>query len=239
MVNPVSALVRRVRSWFALEWVGEDDLYLQAFSEIKPTLFVGRRPSVDHLDQLRSLGVTHLVSCLPEAERSELTFLGDAFDHLFIAANDEMHQDIGDAFDTFFAYVDRARATVKTPVVLVHCEVGVSRSASLAIALVMRDEGQSFIDAFEHVRSKRVQVLPNIAFASQLQHLEWTLRPERETDRPSSLAVYLRRYCAVPTPIDELEEALRRHQHDAPAALRSIYGGEIPRVVQGTRAARH
>lgn len=237
MGNPATRLIDRVRSWFALEWVGEDDLYVRAFSEITPTLVVGRRPSADHVEQLRTMGVTHVVSCLPESARNDMTFLQSSFDHLFVPANDEMHQNIGDAIAGVVSYVDGSRSTNGSARVLVHCEVGVSRSASLAIALVMRDQGLSFLDGYELVRSKRIQVLPNLAFASQLQLFERSLRPDLDGETHSSLALYLRRYCNAPTDIDELEGALRRHDFDAPAALRSIYGGEIPRVIQGTRSA--
>ncbi len=229
--------IRRVRSFFALEWIGDDDLYLQAFSSITPTLLVGRRPSPEHLDTMSAKGVTHVVSCLEERRRTDVAFLADDFEHLFLPANDEMNHNLDDAIQQFFSWVDEARASDPNVTVLVHCEVGVSRSASLAIALLMRDDGRTFLDAFELTRSRRVQVLPNLAFASQLQQLEHRLQPGQRSETPSSLAIYLRRHCSAPAEVDELQAALEQHDFDAPAALRSIYGGEIPRVVQGARSA--
>lgn len=229
-------VVDRVRSFWKLEWIGEDDLYLQAVSEITPHLFVGRMPSLDSVNQLHERGITHVVSCLQEKKRSEVGHLEADFDHLFLPADDQMQQQMGETFARFFAHIDERRGNPSEPTFLVHCEVGVSRSASLAIALLMRDQGLSLIDGYERVRSKRIQVLPNIAFASQLQHLEHQLQPERSGVRPSSLATYLTRYCNAPCDVDDLQEALERNGFDAPAALRSIYGGEIPRVVQGVRS---
>lgn len=226
----------RIRSWFALEWIGDDDLYAQAVSEIDPGLLLGRRPTTDQLDDLARRGVTHIVSCIEERKRADVDALAERFNHLFIPADDAMDHDLGGAVEQFFSWVDAARSDGPTPTLLVHCEVGVSRSASLVIALLMRDDELSFLEAFEHTRARRVQVLPNLAFASQLQQLEFRLQPDRRGERPSSLAIYLHRYCSVPSEIDELEEALERHDHDAPAALRHLYGGEIPRVVQGTRS---
>jgi len=40
----------------------------------------------------------------------------------------------------------------------------------------------------------------------------------------------------APVEIEVLQSALERHRYDAAAALRMIFGGEIPRVVQGVRA---
>jgi hypothetical protein len=36
--------------------------------------------------------------------------------------------------------------------------------------------------------------------------------------------------------IEVLQSALERHRYDAPAALRMIFGGDIPRVIQGVRS---
>jgi hypothetical protein len=36
--------------------------------------------------------------------------------------------------------------------------------------------------------------------------------------------------------IEVLQSALERHRYDAPAALKMIFGGDIPRVIQGVRA---
>lgn len=235
-VRAVRDVTRRVRSFWKLEWIGEDDLYLQAFTEITPTIFLGRRPTPEHLEQLENVGITHVVSCLEERKRGNVDFLRESFDHVFLSASDQMDQDMGDTLRRFFDHADAVEAAPGSKL-LVHCEVGVSRSASLVIALLMRDERLSFLDAYARVRSKRVQVLPNLAFASQLQRYEQDLGVAARPSGPSSLAIYLRQYCNAPLPIEELDDALRRHAFDAPAALRSIYGGEIPRVVQGVRSA--
>jgi hypothetical protein len=101
---------------------------------------------------------------------------------------------------------------------------------------MMKTEGLSFFDALTRVRAKRIQVLPNIGFASQLQRLEHELRPESVSEAPSSLARYLHTICNAPVEIEVLQSALERHGFDAPTALRMIFGGEIPRVVQGVRS---
>ena len=100
----------------------------------------------------------------------------------------------------------------------------------------MKSQGKTFLDAFAQVRARRPEVLPNIGFASALQRLEFALRPEpRAEGEISSLARYLREVCNVPVEVDALQHALERHEHRAPAAIREIFGDEIPRVVQGVR----
>ena len=177
-----------------------------------------------------------MVSCLPEKDRSDLAFLQQDFDHLFLGVHDGIRQDIAGTFSQFFEFAAAARAGGPNAKLFVHCEVGVSRSATLVTALLMKTEDMSFFDAVSRVRSKRFQVLPNIGFASQLQQLEHELQPHTVTRDLSSLAQYLHQICNAPVEIEVLQSALERHRYDAPAALETIFGGEIPRVVQGVRA---
>ena len=212
------------------------DLRESFFSEITRTLYLGARPNEERVQELKGAGVTHVVSCLMEDDRSEMAFLQQDFDHLFLGVHDGMDQDIGGTFSQFFEFAAAATASDPKAKLFVHCEVGVSRSATLAIAWLMKTEGMSFFDALCRVRAKRFQVLPNIGFASQLQRLEHELQPHSVSSVPSSLAQYLHRVCNAPVEIEVLQSALERHRYDAPAALRMIFDGDIPRVVQGVRA---
>jgi len=211
------------------------DLRERFFTQITPTVYLGARPNRERVQELKGAGVTHVVSCLMDDERSEMVFLQQDFHHLFLGVHDGMHQDITATFSQFFDFAEAATAGDPKAKLFVHCEVGVSRSATLVTALLMRTEGLNFFDAVCRVRSKRFHVLPNIGFASQLQRLEHELRAHSVSEVPSSLAQYLHGICNAPVEIEVLQSALERHRYDAPAALRMIFGGEIPRVVQGVR----
>jgi protein-tyrosine phosphatase len=228
-------LASRVLSRLGLGLDFSVDLRESFFSEITRTLYLGARPNQERVQELKEAGVTHVVSCLIEDERSQMAFLQQDFDHLFLGVRDGMQEDIAGTFSQLFDFATVAATRDPSAKVFVHCEVGVSRSATLAVALLMKTEGMSFFDAVCRVRSKRIQVLPNIGFASQLQRLEHELQPRSVTDVPSSLAQYLHQVCNAPVEIEVLQSALERHRYDAPAALRMIFGGEIPRVVQGVR----
>ena len=211
------------------------DLRPSFISEITPTLCLGARPGRAHVVELKRARVTHVVSCLAEEQRPRMKFLEQDFQHLFLGVRDRMHQDIAGTFSPFFEFAATTDGD-PTAKLFVHCEVGVSRSATLVTAWLMKTEGLSFFEAVSRVRSKRIQVLPNIGFASQLQRLERELQPRPTIRGPSSLAQYLHQVCNAPVEIEVLESALEQHDYDAPAALRMIFGGEIPRVVQGVRA---
>jgi protein-tyrosine phosphatase len=229
-------LADRVLSRLGLGLDFSVDLRESFVSEITRTLYLGARPNRERVQELKRAGVTHVVSCLMEDERSRMAFLQQDFHHLFLGVHDGMHEDIAGALSQFFDFAAAATASDPNAKLFVHCEVGVSRSATLLIALLMKTEGMSFFDALCRVRSKRIQVLPNIGFASQLQRLEHELQPSSVNRVPSSLAQYLDRICNAPVEIEVLQSALEQHGYDAPAALRMIFGGDIPRVIQGVRS---
>ena len=227
-------LTTRLLRLLGLELDFEISLYGDPFDRVSEGLWVGVRPKPEHVPRLVGAGITHVVSCLEPSELAKLELEGAGFTTLGIPLRDGMHEDVSAAFPRFF---DFATAALDDPAsaLLVHCEAGVSRSATFATALLMKREGRTFFDAFEALRAKRAGVLPNIGFASQLQQLERTLHPDRR-DELSSLARYLREVCRAPVEAELLEEVLERHDYDAPRALRAMFGGEIPRVVQGVRS---
>lgn len=64
--------------------------------------------------------------------------------------------------------------------VLVHCFAGVSRSASVVIAYLMRYRGMGVNDALWFVRGKRPWVNPNFGFMGQLRRYDTWLADQRK-----------------------------------------------------------
>lgn len=55
---------------------------------------------------------------------------------------------------------------------LIHCHAGISRSATVCIAYLMYKNNLSLEKAFDHVRSRRGVISPNLNFMQQLQEFE-------------------------------------------------------------------
>lgn len=56
--------------------------------------------------------------------------------------------------------------------VLVHCNAGVSRAASIVIAYLMKHYGMNYDEAHRFVKSKRSFIRPNVGFVEQLKEYE-------------------------------------------------------------------
>ncbi|KZT68001.1 hypothetical protein DAEQUDRAFT_371078 [Daedalea quercina L-15889] len=90
-------------------------------------------------------------------------------------------------------WIDRARE--EGGKVLVHCRVGVSRSATVTIAYVMKHLSLPLVDAYLIVRSRRLSVLiqPNMRLLYNLLGWEVKLARERAGDDKDKLRVELAR----------------------------------------------
>ena len=54
--------------------------------------------------------------------------------------------------------------------VFIHCKAGVSRSATITIAYLMKKYKLTYEEALMYVRSKRSIICPNAGFVKQLKH---------------------------------------------------------------------
>ncbi|KAI9225846.1 MAG: protein-tyrosine phosphatase-like protein [Piptocephalis tieghemiana] len=92
-------------------------------------------------------------------------------------------ENLADFFDSAFAYLDEAKS--RGVGALVHCQCGVSRSASLILAYVMRERTWPLHQAYTYVKNLSSAISPNMSLVYQLVEFERVLGVHRrEEDGP-------------------------------------------------------
>ncbi|GAA5900034.1 hypothetical protein JCM8208_005572 [Rhodotorula glutinis] len=178
-------------------------------SRIMPHLYLGNVNHAQNALMLKELGITHVVSLgetalYPPRSPGPLASIASAFrsssptdsppvnslwheERLGNIAVLDMQAIADDGIDSIRPCIDEAldfisEARRQGGRVLVHCKVGVSRSASIVIASLMRDVGLDLASAYLVVRSRRLNILiqPNLPFMAALHAYEQFLLDENE-----------------------------------------------------------
>lgn len=137
---------------------------------IRPNLLLGSyRFESGLLTELQQHGVTHVLQA-GTGYGMQCTHI-DHLVYLSIEAPDMDHIDLLTLARQAEAlkFIDEGR---NTGTVLVHCQMGMSRSATLVIAYLMWKEQLPFKCALAEVMSKRHIVSPNPGFCAQLQRFQ-------------------------------------------------------------------
>jgi hypothetical protein len=85
-----------------------------------------------------------------------------------------------------FAFIDAANAAKKAS--LIHCGAGISRSATLAVAYLMRHNRWDMKKALDHTQLRRPPARPNEGFMQALQQYEAKLYPDAPPSMPKQFS---------------------------------------------------
>lgn len=144
------------------------DLVECQMNEIIPRLYLSGDMMARNRELLRQKNITHilnLTTTIPNKFEPELKYLK-------ITIFDFESQNISQFFNETFEFIDNALLD-QANAVLVHCNAGISRSASFVIAyLLQKGKYKSYKSALNHVRKCRPIVCPNKGFEKQLLALE-------------------------------------------------------------------
>nr|CAH7732907.1 unnamed protein product [Callosobruchus chinensis] len=136
---------------------------MDAPTEIFDHVYLGSEWNASNYEELRRNGVGHILNVTREIDN----FFPGTFDYLNVRVYDDERTDLLKHWDDTFKYITKAKA--KGSKVLVHCKMGVSRSASVVIAYAMKAYNWDFNTALKHVKEKRSCIKPNHSFLLQLE----------------------------------------------------------------------
>ncbi|RUS85366.1 hypothetical protein EGW08_006851 [Elysia chlorotica] len=134
-------------------------------------IFLGGNKCVKRLDELSNMGVTHMlnVSMGPKFNQTDTDseFYKSPYNIAFhgIPAMDVITFKLLPYLRPAAEFINKALADGGK--VYVHCQQGVSRSATVVLAFLMLHRDMNLLDAVKLVRSKR-EIFPNDGFLKQL-----------------------------------------------------------------------
>lgn len=122
---------------------------------------------------------------------------------LHVRMEDAGEADLLGELEKIFEFMEGARQD-KTAV-LVHCEAGISRSATTVIAYLVKYHNMSLLEAFEFTKTRRTSINPNAGFVEQLRRFESSVRSGSPSDPFQFVLYWLRNYVHILNSISEDE----------------------------------
>ncbi|CAD5210217.1 unnamed protein product [Bursaphelenchus okinawaensis] len=142
-------------------------------TEILDFMFLGSQEDALDRNFISKLPIQKVINISEKCPRSDL-ILNDERHFLRIPVNDTYDAKLSPFFEKAYEFIEDARRSNQK--VLVHCLAGISRSATLAIAYVMRRNKLTAEDAYKFVQTRRPSISPNFNFMGQLTVYERNLR---------------------------------------------------------------
>uniref|UniRef100_A0A182TUS6 protein-serine/threonine phosphatase n=1 Tax=Anopheles melas TaxID=34690 RepID=A0A182TUS6_9DIPT len=136
---------------------------MDAPTEIFDHVYLGSEWNASNLEELQRNGVHHILNVTREIDN----FFPGLFHYCNVRVYDDEKTDLLRHWDNTFKFISRAK--MEGSKVLVHCKMGISRSASVVIAYAMKANGWNFGQALQHVKEKRSCIKPNKNFLMQLE----------------------------------------------------------------------
>ncbi|NWV75672.1 DUS4 phosphatase, partial [Dasyornis broadbenti] len=134
--------------------------------EILPFLYLGSAYHAARRDMLDALGITALLNVSSDCPNH---FEG-LYQYKCIPVEDNHKADISSWFMEAIEYIDSVKECCGR--VLVHCQAGISRSATICLAYLMMKKRVKLEEAFEFVKQRRSIISPNFSFMGQLLQFE-------------------------------------------------------------------
>ena len=170
-------------------------------AQVAPGLYLGDRKAAKDRAALRRLNIQSVVNCTPPKNEDPgagcPSFFERELRYLRVPIYDSPAEDAAQHFESVLDFIS---SRLHHGGVLVHCNRGVSRSATFVVAHLMKARGQDPASALELVREVRPQAEPNKAFLKQLDVLQAELEASRERYAARLGTARVRPFAAAPEP---------------------------------------
>lgn len=138
-------------------------------TEIFDHVFLGSEWNASNLEELQNSGVQYILNVTREIDN----FFPGMFEYHNIRVYDEEATDLLAYWNDTYKFITRAKKAGSK--CLVHCKMGISRSAATVIAYAMKEYGWELKKAFDYVKERRAVTKPNPSFMRQLEEYQGIL----------------------------------------------------------------
>ncbi|XP_005001905.1 dual specificity protein phosphatase 8 [Cavia porcellus] len=140
-------------------------------TRILPHLYLGSQKDVLNKDLMTQNGISYVLNASNSCPKPD--FICESH-FMRIPINDNYCEKLLPWLDKSIEFIDKAK--LSSCQVIVHCLAGISRSAAIAIAYIMKTMGMSSDDAYRFVKDRRPSISPNFNFLGQLLEYERSLK---------------------------------------------------------------
>ncbi|KIW20950.1 hypothetical protein PV08_01529 [Exophiala spinifera] len=169
--SPKFAGKREIPAIEAPAWMNKLDGSLP--SRILPYMYLGNLTHANNPEMLRLLGIRRILSVGEPVSWSDEQVKSWGRGNLLMVdrVQDNGIDELSPEMDRCLKFIEKGKSDGTAT--LVHCRVGVSRSATICIAEVMASQGLSFPRAYCFVRARRLNVIiqPHLRFVYEL--MKW------------------------------------------------------------------
>ncbi|XP_034884089.1 dual specificity protein phosphatase 16 [Mirounga angustirostris] len=150
-------------------------------TRILPNLYLGCQRDVLNKELMQQNGIGYVLNASNTCPKPD--FIPESH-FLRVPVNDSFCEKILPWLDKSVDFIEKAKASNGR--VLVHCLAGISRSATIAIAYIMKRMDMSLDEAYRFVKEKRPTISPNFNFLGQLLDYEKKIKNPTGASGPKS-----------------------------------------------------
>lgn len=134
--------------------------------KVYENLYISGETEAKSLDFLTTNGISSIITIQLKELPREIVNRFDSSKYLHIKLSDTVNVNIKEHFDTAIKFIDANERT------LIHCQAGISRSATLCLAYMIKMRQKTLDQAFQDLKKCRRCIGPNFSFLGQLKSFE-------------------------------------------------------------------
>ena len=141
-------------------------------SKIFSWLYLGSYQNACNSKDLKDLKIGYVLNCAAECENKNFADII----YFQVKLNDFPNFNISSFFKKTNEFINKAKLSGKN--ILIHCQLGISRSTTCLIAYMIKYLGYTTVTALQYIKTKRPHIMPNFGFLQQLKNYEQQIQFE-------------------------------------------------------------